>query len=469
MEVRSARPPANRAVAALQSASSAPTSASPLLTNAHPRRSGAPITRYNSFEALCQATQTVDENAELREELRRKLPQPIPRNDVAALGSQVTVRILELLDPLGADAAAFAATCRAVRESLLRASNVEKTVMVPNMVSAAAFASEVVRSALYTFFVARGGEVSSLVMRRADEATAREERGEASFLDASPLRLPVSWALQLVSHMPYLTELDLRHVQWGESHASQVLPHFFSDLHLVISGTLRILKVDAALMQYWKPGWWRRHVNLRTLTVGCRYSFAPSSDNGASSATQLALPPDYFTLMREENRHWKLELWCPLKPNSIQQLFSPPAGVSFASVEELLVNVRYSEHVCEGGEHRGGRAASTVAGNAEAIAAAEAPASAKPSASGRKSPATGDAPEAVVAYPRLNTVMIVDIGDRPEGAAEAYQVMMLLAPELKHFNVCDTVVIGAAAAASATEGGKGERVKRGGGTANHVK
>ncbi|KPI86560.1 hypothetical protein ABL78_4383 [Leptomonas seymouri] len=470
MEARSSRSSANRAVAALQAASGAATSASLLLSSSLPRRVTAPVTRYNSFEALREAQQKVDENAELREELRRKLLQPAPRNEVAALGNEVTMRILEFLNPLSADADEFGGTCRSVRESLLHAINVEGVVMVPKMVSPVAIASEAGQRALISFFLALGGGVRRLVIRNADEAAAQDARGEASLPNASPLRLPAPWALQLVSHMPYLVELDLRHVQWVESHASQVLPHLFSDLHIVISGTLRTLKVDADLMQYWKPGWWRRHVNLRTLTVGSRYSFAQSSDDSAPPSTQLELPPDYQTLMREEGRHWRLELWCPLKPNAAQQILLPAAGVFFPCVEELLVNVRYNEHICEETEH--GAVASgiagtlTAAGSLEAASAPEAATDAKVGARGRKLPSAVDMQDAGATYPRLGTLTIVDIGDRPEGAAEIYQVMTLLSPELRRFNVCDTVVIGAAPAAA--EGCKGAQVKRGGGAAKNV-
>jgi hypothetical protein len=479
MEVRSTRPPANRAVAALQSASGTVASASPLLSVPPPsRRATAPLIRYTSFDALCQAQQKTDENAALREELSRKLPQPTPRNDVAALGDQVTVRILELLDPNSADAAAFGETCRAVREHLLHVRDVERAVVVPAMVScAAALAAESVQNSLRAFFTARGSEVRSLLVRKIGASTAKETPGESLASPSSPLlRLPGRWVLQLVSQMPYLTTLDLRHVQWTESRGSQVLPYFFSDLHIATTGTLCTLKFDAALMPYWTPGWWRRHVNLRTLTVGSRYYFACSSSNGSnatsfSATSVLELPPDYYTLMREEGRVWELELWCPLKPNSLQQLFSPAATVPFAGVAELLVNMRGNERVCESAAHvgaaagGGGAASSAMTGSTGAAAVAggaEASADAKPNAKGRKTPAAADAVELVITYPQLRTVTVVDVGDRPEGAAEAYQVMLSLAPELKRFNVCDTVVIGSPAVA---EGGKNERIRRGGGDA----
>ncbi|KAL7709460.1 hypothetical protein N2W54_005813 [Lotmaria passim] len=500
MEVRSARPPANRAVAALQSASGAVTSASPVITLSRPRHRAAPVTRYSSFDALCQAQQKTDENAALREELAHKLPQLTPRNDVAALGEQVTVRILELLNPLSADAAAFGETCRAVRESLLRASDVTSVVLVPSMVSASALATEeTVRRALHSFFTARGGEVRQLVIQRVDETTTAASQAQAS----SPLCLPAPWMLQLVSQMPYLTELDLRHVRWNESGGSQVLQHLFSDLHIATAGTLQALRVDAETMQYWAPGWWHRHVNLRTLVVGSRCTFASTSNNDnnnsigsisapsssssstSSAAFQLELPADYYTLMREEGRHWQLELWCPLTAHSLQQLCTAAAaaGVSFASVEELLLNVRHNERVCASAEHGGtagaaggGNTASAVAaGGAEATSASEAPPDARPSVKGKKAPAVVEVPEVLVTYPRLHTVTVVDVGDRPEAAAEVYQAMMALAPGLRHFNVCDTMVIGAATAAvgataataATAEGGRGERMKRAGGAVNN--
>lgn len=479
MEVRSARPPANRAVAALQSASGPAASTSPLLSTPHTQRVAAPVVRYKSFDALCQARQLPDENAELRAELLRKLPQATAHE--SATGDQEEARdkmtgLFSALEPATA-AGGGSEGCRALRESLLHTTSVEAVVVVPAIAPPAVVATEEAQRTLGTFFVARGVEVRRLVLRRADEATAQAHQRETATSPSpvlQPLRLPAPWALQLVAHMPYLTELDLRHVQWGESKSSQVLPFFFSDLYIANVGTLHTLKVDAALLQYWTPGWWRRHVNLRAITVGSRYSFAQTSATPPPSAASLPpslleLPSDFYALMREEGRHWQLELWCPLRPSSLQQLFAPAAGVSFVGVEELLVNVRHNERVCEGADHGassggGGAGGGAAEGSAGGAAAGDAPADAKTHPKGRKAQAVADVPEAVVVYPRLHTVTVADVSERPEVAAEVYQTMVSLAPELRRFNVCDTVLIGA----PVVEGGKGERAKRAGGAGKNV-
>ncbi|KAK7195046.1 hypothetical protein NESM_000427400 [Novymonas esmeraldas] len=455
MEVRANRPRANRAVAAVQSATGPALSPSPLVTVAATSRRRTTVTRYSSFEALCQATRQPDVHAALRQELESKLPRPSPRNDVAAMGDAAVGRVVQFLGPVSRSAATFALTCRAVRQTVARVMDLEVAVLTPAMVSAAALSRESVRGALATFAAARSAPVRSLVLHRDGLDAVRHETGDAA--PAAKVVLPAPWVLQLVAQLPYLTVLDLRHVQLTEAQHSRVLHYLLSDLHLAAASTLCTIKMDAELMRYWAPGWWRRLVNLRALVIGSRYvpvEPVPGSSSAAAAAPpSLELPTDFYALMREEGRRWRLKLWVPLQPASLRQLLMPPSGTVLGGVAELLVNMRHNERTCDWSDGAGGggvsaspAAAATTGAASSTAAAAEVPPESRSNATARKAGAAAVAAAAAVAepvdvcaFPALTAATVVDVLERPEVAAEVYRALLDMAPALLHFNVCDTV------------------------------
>nr|CAJ2476661.1 unnamed protein product [Leishmania braziliensis] len=436
-------------------------SASPLVTVTHSasRPHKDCITRFASFDALCHTQQKSDAHALLRKELEAKLPRPSPLNDVVAVGDAVIERVLQFLGPVSRNAAAFAQTCRLVRRALLQVMNLEVIVVTPTMVAASALSRKSVRRALITFAAGRSTQVRTLVLQEDSlKAVKRECNGGTS---AACLTLPAPWVLQLISQLPYLTELDMRHVQLTEAHHSQVLHYLLSDLHLAAVGTLCTLKVDAEVMRYWAPGWWRRLINLSSLVVGSRYCPPePTSDATAISPSLLELPADYFALMGEEDRHWQLKLWVPLKAASLKQILMPASGTSFAGVVELLVNMRHNERT---GDWAEAAAADTSPLPSSAAAAASGAASEPPSETrngaalckpGTAAAAGTELGEPFV-YPALTTMTVVDVQERPEVAADVCQALLAMAPALVHFNVCDSVSAGTASEPPKKRHGRG--------------
>ncbi|KAG5474874.1 hypothetical protein LSCM4_04053 [Leishmania orientalis] len=456
MEVRTSRPRVNRAVAAVQLATAPVMSASPLVTvtGGAADRHKSHITRFSSFDALRHAQQKPDPHALLRKELEAKLPRSSPRNDVLAVGDAAVERVLEFLGPVSRSAVVFAQTCRSVRRALLRTLNLEVAVLTPTMVTASALSKEFVRRALTTFAAARSVQVRTLILHEDGLSAVRRESSDgAPFV---PLTLPALWVLQLISQLPYLTELDVRHVQFAEAHHSQVLHYLLSDLHLAAASTLRTLKMDAELMRYWAPGWWRRLVNLTSLVVGSRYCPpVPILDTAASAIAppSLVLPEDYFTLMCEEGRRWQLKLWVPLQAASLKQLIIPASGTIFAGVSELLVNMRHNERACDWANPAAGDAPPLL--SAVTTTASEPPLETRNSAATCRAAAAGPESGEAFAYPALTTVTVVDVQERPEVAAEVYHALLSMAPTLVHFNVCDTVSAGTATEAPKKRQGMG--------------
>ncbi|CBZ28659.1 conserved hypothetical protein [Leishmania mexicana MHOM/GT/2001/U1103] len=463
MEVRTTRRRVNRAVAAVQSATTPVVSASPLITltgSAAGRRKSC-VTRFASFDALCRAQQKPDIHALLRKELEAKLPRPSPRNDVVAVGGAAIELVLQFLGPVSRNAAAFAQTCRSVRRALFHVMSLEVTVVTPAMVVASALSRETVRRALVTFAAARSAQVRTLVLHEDGLNAVKRECDDGTPI--AGLTLPAPWLLQLISQLPYLTELDVRHVQFTEAHHSQALHYLLSDLHLAAAGTLCTLKMDAELMRYWAPGWWRRLINLSSLVVGSRYCLPePTPDTTASaiSPSSLELPADYFTLMCEEGRGWKLSLWVPLQVASLKRILMPASGIIYAGVAELLVNMRCNERTCEWPDAVGGHtpplpspAAATASGTASELSPETRNSGA--SCKAGTGAAAGTESGEVYIYPALTTMTVVDVQERPEVAAEVYQAMLDMAPALAHFNVHDTVSAGTASEAPKKRHGKG--------------
>ncbi|KAG5474537.1 hypothetical protein LSCM1_03324 [Leishmania martiniquensis] len=461
MEVRTTRPRVNRAVAAVQLATAPVMSASPLVT-VDSRAAGRPIgrvTRFSSFGALCRAQQKSDAHELLRKEWEAKLPRPSPRNDVLAVGDGAIERVLQFLGLISRSAAVFAQTCRSVRRALLRTMNLEVAVLTPTMAIASALSKESVRRALSSFLGARSVQVRTLVLHEDCLSAVKRECSDAA------LTLPALWVLQLISQLSYLTELDIRHVQFEEARHSQVLHYLLSDLHLAAASTLCTLKMDAELMRYWAPGWWRRLVNLTSLVVGSRYCPPEPILDAAASAIApplLELPADYFTLMYEEGRRWQLKLWVPLQAASLKQLLMPARGIIFAGVSELLVNMRHNERTCD---WTGGAAGDTsplpsvVAGTASG-AISEQPPETRNSSATCKFGATGTESGEILIYPALTTMTVVGVQERPEVAAEVFHALLDMAPTLVHFNVCDTVSAGTASEAPKKRYGRGVAKER---------
>ncbi|GET90239.1 hypothetical protein, conserved [Leishmania tarentolae] len=463
MEVKTTRKRVSRAVAAVQSATAPVMSVSPLVTiagSAAGRRKGCVI-RFASFDALRRAQQKPDKHTLLRKELEEKLPRHSPRNDVVALGDAAIELVLQFLGPVTKIAAAFAQTCRLVRRALLHVMNFDVAVLTPAMVSASALSQESVRRGLITFVAVRSAQVRTLVLHEDGLSAVKREGNDGT--PVAGLTLPAPWVLQLISQLPYLTELDVRHVQLTESHHSQALRYLLSDLHLAAAGTLCTLKMDAELMRYWAPGWWRRLVNLSSLVVGSRYRPPePTADTTVSftSPSLLEMPVDYFTMMCEESRAWRLKLWVPLQAASLKQILMPPSGTIYAGVTELLVNMRCNEHMCEWPDAVPGYMSPLplpAAVTASATASEVSSETRSGGALGKVS--TGAAPGTEFCetgtYPSLTTVTVVDVQERPEVAAEVYQAMLDRAPALVHFNVCDTVSAGTVSEAPKKRHGKG--------------
>ncbi|KAG5500625.1 hypothetical protein JKF63_03721 [Porcisia hertigi] len=462
MEMGTSRPRVNRAVAAVQSATAATISASPLITTRSTAgQHKSAVTRFASFDALCQAKQKPDPHALLRKMLDAKLPRPSLRNDVMAMGDAAVERVLQFLGPLSRNAAAFTQTCRAVRRALLHLMNLEAAVITPTMVNAPSLLRENVLKAVFTFTAARGNQVRTLVLN--EDGINAVKREDSSGTPVAGLSLPAPWVLQLVSHLPYLSVLDIRHVQLTEAHHSQALHYLLSDLHLAATGTLSTLKMDAYLMRYWAPGWWRRLVNLSSLVVGSRYySLEPTPDTttGAAASTLLEVPADFFTLMREGGRRWQLKLWVPLQATSLKKILMPAGGTIFAGVGELLINMRCNERTCEWADTaaNGTLPISPPITASASGAVSELPQDTRNSAVPRKagSSAAGNTESGeVLTFPALTTMTVVDVQERPEVAAEVYQALMDVAPGLENFNVCDTVPVGKVIDAQKKRHGRG--------------
>lgn len=426
MDISSGRHRANRGIAALSEAFGPILTTSPLLHAPNHTRSTCvtrpAVTRYQSFDDMKKAIAQPDPLAVIRAELDAKKPLPPPLDETAAWTPSILLCISSFLPPLSRDAVQLAATCRRLRCFMLEHSVALDAVITPSMIPAHALVKAATLASVRATLRSRCHQVRRLVF--IDSSSGGEATPTIS-LPSQPIAY-LLWGLHFLAELPYLTELDLRGLEWRECANSNVLPSVLRDLHVANAGSLTTLKIGVEVMRLWTVKWWEHHPNLTTLVVGSRNDPVCATNTTAGSThapTVMQLPDDFFTFLTAEGRRLHLQLWCPLHVASVQRLLVPPPGASYNAVQELLVNLLGNEAAC--------RPLETVVASASESVADGKPAKMK------KLATTPEIVE-VMAYPELESLSVAAVHQRLEGAGEVYARMMTMAPKLTSFTIFAT-------------------------------
>ncbi|KAH9600463.1 hypothetical protein LSM04_009023 [Trypanosoma melophagium] len=404
----------HRAVAALSEIDAA-LMASALITNngsenvLGPHRT-KPIERYKSLEDLIQDNLRPDPHATSRETLRILQMVPVLRDEFAILDDATLRNICLFLGERSRELAYFGSVCRRLRRIVIGLTP-PIAVITPDMIPLEGLTQNRVVDSLCAFFASykRGQFVQQLRLVDAKYASSLPINVVLPF--CSPHIFP-----SLVKSLPSLTFLDLRGVQWDCHSNPNLLRYFFSDLYLV-APKLQTLKIGVELFSQWSPGWWQRLSGLTQFVVGSRRDQAIAAGLTPKTST---LHDEFFDMLRNPQRQWRVKLWCALERDTLLRLLIP--SQPFPELQELTLNLSNVDILDDFKRSQ-----------------IKTPKDGKPRKNGKKSIVqTNEEVDLRVMFPSLQALTLANVDQYPQITAELLERMTLRAPRFKYFTVVNT-------------------------------
>ncbi|EPY39811.1 hypothetical protein AGDE_04117 [Angomonas deanei] len=365
------------------------------------------ITRYASVDKLNEAYTKPYPFLKELEMIESLQVVPPPRDEAALLGEEAWECVIQYLDHQSL--AQLSGCCRRLRTLVLKNEVLDSVHLVPYFVAHNTINDEAVMQSFTEYFdtYSRGQRVKHIAcVNSTYDATLPPV--------ASPPSGNLNWLLQMSGKCPLLSTLDVRGVRWGPS---LLLKYFLSDLHLV-APKLQALKIGPEIYDHWVDGWWSRQDDLQLFVLSSR-RLQPASSGSEEEAVPSAtvLREDFFTMLGAPDRNWCVKVWCPLDESSLKRLLTPTAP--WTELVELTVNVE--GHV------------DLFSGQPEPVAPEDAKKGAK---AGKK--AGGENGDSSAAFPALKSFTVANLDSRPAAVTDWWRKLSLQAPNMAHFNVCNT-------------------------------
>lgn len=378
---------------------------------------------------------------ELGAQLEALQPKVVKPDLLTALPRKVLVLIASFVAQDDARASVKLSTvCRAFYQASVAV--LRTLVLCPAVVSIDALSRHGALASLAAFLSApfRGQHLQSLTFVAPNSVYALPHTTKGPVINAADLT-------RVLKQLPRLTYLDVRGVvlrawtPWSDP--------FLADMHRHCP-KLKVLRMGVGQLSSWEPGWWQQLTSLSDFVVGSRREdaswalpvvqsttpvvAAPSAPSSpikgevvtAPASPAIALPDDFFVMLRTLPSLRVVKVWAPLTAQSATALLLPT--VAIPNVSHLTVNLEGNCHIKpleepapakedpkdapKGGAAKG---AKTAAKQQE-----EAPASAK------------------VMFPALQSVTICDVKERPELTAELMVKFATTAPHVEHWNITNT-------------------------------
>ncbi|ORC86976.1 uncharacterized protein TM35_000241260 [Trypanosoma theileri] len=369
-----------------------------------------PIVRYKNLEDMIQDNLRPDPHAATREALRVLQMVPVLRDEIALLEDDTLRNICLFLGERSRELAYFGSVCRRLRRIVIGLTP-PVAVIAPDMIPLESLSQDRVADSLCAFFAPykRGQFVQQLRLVDAKYASSLPINVVLPF--CSPHLFP-----SLVKSLPSLTFLDLRGVQWDCHSNPNLLRYFFSDLYLV-APKLQTLKIGVELFSQWSPGWWQRLSALTQLVVGSRRDQAIAAGLTPKPAI---LQDEFFEMLRNPQRQWRVKLWCALERDALLKLLLP--NQPFPDLQELTLNLSNVDILDEFKRSQ-----------------IKSPRDAKTRKNGKKSIVqSNDEMDMRVMFPSLQALTLSNVDQCPQMAAELLERMTLRAPKFKYFTVVNT-------------------------------
>jgi hypothetical protein len=407
--------------AANQSALLVTPSPSPLIALTQPLKASLPVIKRidpRIFEADVDTEESPSRVLELRKRLAELQPVVPTPNSLGRLSSRAMAIIAEFAAT--DDVKAVITLSRVCRALYIASLHVLSTVMLcPDVVTIAQLSRPGAMASLAQFFAAtgRGQHVLSLTIMRPKYVYSLPNTVKGPEVHATDLA-------RVVMQLRHLTYLDVRgvvHRCWA-----QWCDRLLADLPGACP-KLRVLRIGAAYLATWEPGWWAGLPSLEELIVGSRREDAIWAV-GSPATLPATLPDDLFVMLRTAPLQ-RLKIWIPLVASSFTGLLLPTQPVTH--LQHITVNATGNTEL-KPLDDAAAREAETAKETQPAKGAAGK--GGKATAKAQDDAASGPK----VMFPALSSVTLSDVKERPEFAVELMVKMMPMAPAVQHWNVANS-------------------------------